>query len=201
MAQTAERNGGQRRALNTQPEKEDKHRVQHDVDCRTQKDRHHSRPSKSLCVDEAVHPKAQHYKQGTAQINGQIIIGVRVGDVAGAEQVEQRRFQQKTQNAENKPGPQQKGAGGSHDLPGTGGIVLAACNRKKRGAAVTKEIGESGNHRNNGKCKADACQRAGTGARHMPQINAVHHIVEYIDELREGHGNRQAQNVGSDRAF
>ena len=80
----------QGRAPHPHPHPKNKNGVQHDVYQGSQPHRHHTHPAKPLGRDEGIHPQADHHKDRSQKIDGHVRVGIGIGGVACAEQVEQR---------------------------------------------------------------------------------------------------------------
>ena len=187
---------GQGRPLDAHVKEEDKYRVQDDVHNRPQPHRHHAHLSKSLGVDEGVHPQADHHKEGAHQVDGHIGVGVGVGGVAGPEQVEHGPLDDQKQGGDRRSEDQEQGKGVSHDpfcFLSVSPSPLHGAQRRAAGAAQIGKAHDNGDHRH---CQAQPGE--GQVAGQQPQIDAVHHAVQHVDELGQRHGEGQGQNVFGD---
>ena len=84
-------NGG---SPDTHLEYKDQNRIQNNICNRPQSNCQHPDLTKPLCIDEIVHPQADHYKQSSAQINGNISICIGKCNFTCTKQIQQRLFKQ-----------------------------------------------------------------------------------------------------------
>ena len=145
----------------------------------------------SLGIDKAVHPQSDHNKNASQQIDAQISVRIGKCIFTGTKQVQDRRFKEKTQHGEQDPGNQQQGKRVAHNLFGAGVVAFPPGDGAQRRASHTKKIGESRNDGDDGKGKPQPGQRQGGGVGKMPDIDAVHHIIKDVDQLRQRHRQRQ----------
>ena len=105
-------NGG---TLHSQIQHKDKQRVQRDVDHGAQQHGHHPLAAEALGIDKVVHSQPHHHKQAAAEIDGDVAVRVREGDVAGAKGVKQRLFEQQDDCHKGKARIEEHGKCVPHD--------------------------------------------------------------------------------------
>ena len=182
-------------------EYEDKKRVKNQVQDSADGDGEHSGHSESLGVDKVIHAKTDHDKKRADKVEADVCICIRISNVAGAEQVKQRTFEQVAQYHKNAAGNQEHGKGVAENLPGTRWFTGTSCHRKKRGTAHAEQVGKCGDDCNDRQSQTDSGERLGGHVRQVADVNAVNDVVKNIDELRKRHRNCQTQNISRDTAF
>ena len=189
--------GRQRRAPDAHVHQEDKHRVQHDVQRRSQHHGHHTLFGKALADDKLVHAQSQQIEHRAPEVDGEVALGVGVGDGAAAEgqqhgppQGEGRRHQR--HGADTK---QQKTVG--KDAPGL--LHLPRAHADEGRAADADEGGEGADHGHDG--AADPHTRQGQVPHHrdVADVDAVHDAVQHADELGQHTGDGDTPDQGFDR--
>ena len=93
----------------------DENRVQNDVRHGAQKHSHHADAAKALGVDEAVHAEPSHHEQAPQEVYGHILVRIRVGGIAGAEQIEHGPLQNQPQHRQPHAEQHHHGKGIAHD--------------------------------------------------------------------------------------
>ena len=164
---------GQGRPLDPHIQREDKDGIQYDIGYSAAEHRRHSHASEALAVDEAVHPKADHYKYTAAEIDRDILICERKGFGAGAKSIQKRPFQKQSRHRQDCPGNEKKNKGIPHNALRFPLVSSAAGYSTQRSAAHPEEIGKSDNHSDNGKAYSKACHGQGSVFRHSANVNAV----------------------------
>lgn len=187
--------GSCRRTIYTHMKDKNKDRVQDDIQDRTDQHGKHPHLAKSLGIDEVVHAKAHHHKEGSCQIDEQIGLGIRIGLVACAEQVEHRPHGQIAECHQNHAGDQKERKGVSHDLFRTLHLACSSGDGTKRCPSHTEQIGKCGNHRYHRECQSDP--RKGFRGRigEMTDIDPVYHAVEHVYKLCHRHRDRQSPDI------
>ena len=136
-----------------------------------------------LRVDKIIHTKTYHDKQCAAQVNGQISIGIRVGDITGAEQIHEGAPEYKAKKSQENPADQEHGKGVCHDLFGLFLVAESSGYRKEGSAAHAKQIGKCSDDCNDWKSQSDTGQCFCGSMGDMTDIDAVYHIVQDVNEL------------------
>ena len=190
--------GGQRRAPHPHVQGEDEDRIQHDVDHRPQAHGHHPGAAEALRRDEGIHPQADHDKDGPQQIDGHVRLGIGIGGVTGAEQVEQGMPEQQEHPCDSGAENQQKGEGVAHDPLGLFLLALAPVDGAQGGAPRAAQVGKAHHDGDDGQRQPQARQSQMPGE--PPQVDAVHHAVQHVDELGSRHGQRQRNDVAGNAA-
>ena len=124
-------------------------------------------------------------------IDGQIGIGVGVGIVAGAEEIENGLAEAVAEDRQNRRHDHQHGESGILDLLRPFLFPRAPGNGAKGRTAGGEQTAERGNQRHNGENQTHAgqCQTGGSGQ--MTQVDPVHNIVKHMHRL----GNRQRNGL------
>ena len=101
----------QRRTPCPHPQQKDKDGIQHDVHRRPQGHRHHPHAAEALGVDKGVHAQADHHKEGAQQIDGQVVVGVGEGQVAGPKEIEDGPPEGQAEHRQSPAKQEQEGKG------------------------------------------------------------------------------------------
>ena len=187
--------GGNGRAPHAQPAGIDEDGVQHDVGGGAQQYREHADTGKALAVDVGVQPQGGHDKDGAQQINGQVIGGIAVGFVAGAEEVEHRFVEHQPHHRERHAADHQHKPGVGHDLGGGLFILLAPGDGAQRRTAHPEQVGEGRDQRDQREAQPQPRQGQGALAGDFADVDAVHNVIQKVEHLRHQHGCRHRQNA------
>lgn len=68
-----------------------------------------------MSIDKGIHSQADHHKNGTQDIDGQIIVGIGEGQVTGAEQIEDGPAEEQAKGGNAQAKQEQQGEGVAHD--------------------------------------------------------------------------------------
>ena len=71
----------------------------------------------------------------------------------------------------------------------------------QRGSAHAEQVGKGDDHGDDGEAQAKACEGHGGILRDTADVNAIHDVVEHIDQLGQGHGQGKVQNVFDDASL
>ena len=107
--------GGQRCPAHAHIQHKDENGVQNDIQDGSDQHRQHTLTGEALGVDEIIHSQADHHKGASQQIDGQILVCIREGLIAGAEKIQQRFFDEGYHHRQYQSGDHQHGKSGSHD--------------------------------------------------------------------------------------
>ena len=181
-------------APHAQPEPKDQDGVQNDVDDRTNDRGEHAGPGEALGRDEGVH--AQHHQHEHRAQNVDAAVGKRIrqGGVAGTEQPQQRRGSRVKADGEHDCKEQQHGEAVGDDLLRLLLLALPQRNGGARCAARAHQHGESVQQHQDGSEQPHAGQRRCADARDVPDVNAVHDVVQQIHHLRHHGRDHQLQH-------
>ena len=182
-------------------EYEDKDRIQNNIGHSSQQHGHHADAAKSLGIDKAVHSQSRHDKQASQQIDGHILIRIGICIVAGAEQVEHGPLQSNAQHRQTDAEDHHHSKGVSHDLLRLVHVSPAPLNGTEGSPAHSKQVGEGRNHGNNGETQSHPRQGQTPCSGNPAYIDAVHHIVQHIDQLSQRHGHCQVDNIPDNAPF
>ena len=183
----------QSRALHAQIQRKNEDGVQHDIHHRPQGHGEHAHHGKALGVDEGIHPKPDHHKQGPQQVNGQIVVGVGKGHAAGPEQIQDGTPEHEAEHGQPRAEQQQQHKGVAHDALGLFVLPPPPVDGAQGRAAHTAQVGKAHQNGNDGQAQPQAGQ--GQMARQTAQVHPVHDIIKNIDELRHRHGHSHTQNI------
>ena len=177
--------------MNAHIESKDKDRVQDDIGNGTQKHRHHSDGPKALGIDKAVHTQPHHHEQVSQQIDGDIVLRVGDGGVAGPEEVEHGALKGQAQHCQHNSRSHHHYKRISHDFFCFFQVSPSPLNGTQGRPAHSEQIGKSGDNGNDGKAKPQPRQGQGGVLRNQTDIEPVHNIVHHINQLGQGHGQSQ----------
>ena len=102
---------GQGRPPHPHIQGKDEDGIQHDVHRRPQGHRHHPHAAEALGVDKGVHAQADHHKEGAQQIDGQVVVGVGEGQVAGPKEIEDGPPEGQAEHRQSPAKQEQEGKG------------------------------------------------------------------------------------------
>ena len=182
---------GDRRALDAHVQHEDEQGVQRDVQSGADDDGAHADPRKAHAVDEGVHAEADEHEDGAGDVDAEIF------------QSEGQRFRipshgsQKGPCEDEKDGCQQGAEDQQHresrlqDALRPGVVALAARDGAQGIAACAAQVCECRDQGNEGKGDADAGQRRRADAGDVSDEDAVHNVVEHVDDLGQRDGDTE----------
>ena len=190
--------GSQGRALYAPIQKENKDGIQHDVQYRADQHAEHSHQRFSLGADEAVQPQGQLDEYRPQQIDADIVHRVANGGIRGAEGVQNRFFVHAEAHCHQQGGRQQEDQGIAQDplglVPSPGTQLDGGQGR----AALSGKGGEGGHQSDDRKCNAHAGEGGAAHLRDVSNVDAVHDVIQHIDELGRHRGYGQLQHEPSD---
>ena len=194
-------NGRQGRAPDAHVHQIDEDRVEHNVQHRPGQHRAHTDTGEALGVDEEIHPEAEHDEERTGGVDPAVGLGVGVGGVAGAEEIQQRTQTGLAHGGQHQAGDQQQRQRAAHDLLRLPVVAFPAGDGAERPAAGAEEHREGRDERENGGADPDAGQGQTALEGDVADVHAVHHTVENVDELGQHHGDGHVQNRAPDAAL
>ena len=193
--------GGDGGPLDPHPETEDEHRVQHQVQSRPQQGGAHPHPGVALGADESVEAGGQHGAGGAQQVDFQVGVGVAVGGVAGAEEIQHRPPEQIAHPHQHQGADKEQ----CHHLaqnPLGPLVILGSPGDGEQGrAAVAVEIGKGRDQGGQGEGQPDAGEGHGPHVGQVADVDPVHHIVQQLDQLGHRQGHRLGHNAAPDLSF
>ena len=68
-------------------------------------------------------------------------------------------------------------------------------------AAHAEKVGKGNHNGYDGQAEPQPCEGEGCILRYHSYINAVHDVIQHIDELRQGHGDRQLHDISHHAAL
>ena len=151
-------NGSQRCAAHTHIKHENKQRIQHNIKYRTHHHRQHTRPGIALGDDELVHAGGQQGKHRAADIDGEIAVGIGIGDGAGTKQPQHGAFQRKCQSGDSQCNGAQQQKAVAHNAGGLFFPPLSQTDAHQRRTAHTHQKGKSAHHGDDGAANAHTSQ-------------------------------------------
>lgn len=80
-------------------------------------------------------------------------------------------------------------------------VAFAPSYRAERRTAHAKEVGKSRDDRDDGEGEAQPGQCQGRSLGDMPDVHAVDHVVQHVDELCQSHGQSKIEDVFPHLAF
>ena len=150
--------GGQRRTANPHIKHKDKQRIQHNIEHRAYHHRQHARPGIALGDNELVHAGGQQGKHRAADIDGEIAVGVGIGDGAGTEQPQHGAFQHKCQSGNSQRNGAQQQKAVAHNAGGLFFPSFAQTDAHQRRTAHTHQKGKGAHHGDDGAANAHTSQ-------------------------------------------
>ena len=191
--------GGQRRAAHAQAQHEDEQRIERDIERRADDHGDHRLARVALRGDERIEAEDELDKRRAQQIDGEIVrcVGQRVS--ARAERRQQRRHRQLEDREQHHGGAQQHERRDAENALRALAVVFAQLDGGKRRAARAEERGKGGDQRDDREGQPDAGERERADALDAADVDAVDHIVEHVDRLRDHGGQRQTEHQRADR--
>ena len=184
--------GGNGRPGYAHVEDEDEERIEHDVEHRAEHDGEHALFGKALADDELVHAQGEKVESRSAEVDGEVLLGVGVGGFAGAEEHEHRPLQREHRGGEHYGADAEDEEAVGEYAPCLVRLASAHVDAHERRAADADEKGEGPEHGDNRPAYADARQRGLAGDGDVAYVYPVHDGVEHADELRQHTGNGDA---------
>ena len=161
----------------------DQDRIQNDINYRSDHHRHRSDHCVSLGINERIQSQRKLDKNGSEQINSQIL--GRVGQCFRIRAKQNQKRLQKEQadrHHDNRDGKQQRDRIAEIFLC-LFLIALPQSNRSQRRSTHTRQTAEGCDQHRDRKCQADPAQRKRTISRHMANVHAVYNAVKRIHQL------------------
>ena len=129
------KDGGQGSAGNAHIQKEDEYRVQSDVQCSAQQYQPHTDLGKALGQDKLAQARGEQGKDGAADIDSEVGIGIGVGGVAGTEEIKHGAAQGDHHRSKHHGGSQKHHKAVGQDAAGTFLITFTKTNAHQRSSA------------------------------------------------------------------
>ena len=183
--------GGQSRPPDPHVKDEDEHRVQHDVQDRPDEHRAHGGHGPPLGADEGVQAQGQLDKDGAQQVDGDIVGGIADGGLRGAEGHEHRPLDELEHHRQHRRGAQEQGHRVAQDALSPLPVSRPQADGGQRGAPLAGKGGEGGDQGDDGKGHPQAGEGGAPDDRDVADIDAVHDVVQQVDELGRHRGHRQ----------
>ena len=191
------KDSGQCRALDAHVKGEDKQRVERDVEQSADQHSSHADAGKPLRVDIVIHADADFHKHGAQRIDQHIVERVRKRVVARAKQAQQRFGKNHGGRRDDNGGNQDTGEAVGHNMFGFVVSFLAHADGAQRRAALAKQAGKRCDDEDERGAQADSAHGE-AAVFHMSDIDAVNHVIEQGDQLRQNHGQRQGNQQWCD---
>ena len=188
---------GHRRAPDAHMQSEDEDGVQDGIDHGADHGGQHTGPGEALGIDEAVHARSDHGEGGAKQIDPQILVRVVPGLLTGAEEEKDGPAEAVAQGEKHRGGPQEQGEHVAQESFSLFDISLAAGQGEEGSAAGAVEIGEGRDDHDHRESDPETCQGQVSHILQMADVDPVHDVVEQLDQL--GHG--QGQRLSHDKLF
>ena len=191
---------GDGRSLHAPPEHKDENRIQDNIRHCAHRHRQHSGTGAPLHNDKRVQAQGQLHKQGPGQIDLQV--RRRVGDrgVAGPEHIQKRPVEEIKQRHQGGGKHQEQPGAGAEDALRPVAVPLAQPDGRQRRARRAGKSGKRRDQHGDGKCQPHARQGGGPHPGNVPDVYAVHDIIQNIDHLRDDGGHRHGGHELSDAA-
>ena len=181
--------GGQGSAPHSHAEQEDEDRVQHDVGHRADEHRQHAFLGEALGGDEGVHAQRYLHKEGAHRIDVHIDDRIVDGVGAGTEGQQKRPVAPKQNQRQHDRDDDLQGKAVAQDLLGLFFVALAHGDGGAGRAAVAHQGGEGGDDHDQRQADAHAGQGQGAVLGNVADVDAIHDVVQHIDQLG-GHGGK-----------
>ena len=186
--------GGDGCALHPHVQPIDEDGVQDDVADRADAGGGHAGARKALVGDEGGHAQSELDKDGAQQVDAQVGHGVGQGVFAGAEGPQHRLAKDGEHHAQRHRQDDQQGDAVAQDLFRRLVVAAAHGHRGPGRAAHADQVGKSGDQHDDGVGDPQAGQRQAAGAGDVPHVDAVHDVVQHIDQLCQRCGQSQAED-------
>ena len=126
-------------------------------------------------------------------IDGQIVVGVGEGHVAGPEQVEDGPPERQAQHRQARAEEEQQGKGVAHDALGLPVLPPPPVDGAQGRAPHAAQVGKG--HEDGDDGQAQAQPRQGQVAGQAAQIHPIHHVIQDVDELGHRHGQGHVDDI------
>ena len=191
--------GSQSRPLYPHLEHKDEQRVQEDVQNCPDEHRAHGHQSLALGGNVGVQPQGQLDKNGTGQIDGDVIQRVADGGLRSAKGHQRRFFDDGKYCGQYGGQKQQQGGGITQNFFCPRPVAGAQADGGQRCAAHTSKGGKSGDQHKDGEGDAQTGEGSAAYLWDVTNIDAVHNVVEHVDELGGHCGQGQFDHQRADR--
>ena len=165
-------------------ENKDKNRIQYNIGDRPQKHGHHTHGPKALGIDKAVHAQACHDKDIAHEIDRHISVCVGYGGVAGAKEIQHGPLEHQAQDRQQDSHCHHHHKGIAHDGLRLFLISPSPFNGAQGSAAHAEKVGKGNHNGYDGQAETQPGEGKGGILWYHSYINAVHNIIQHIDELR-----------------
>ena len=198
-------NGGERRALAPHAETVNEDWIEDDVEGRADEDGHHAGLGEALTGNVVVQAEGELYGGRAEQVERKVVHRVADGLFAGPEHEQHGPHGQEAQPRQHEGHEQKKDAGRADDALGLGVVATPHRDGGQRRPAHARQKREGRNNEDDGKGDAEPRQRQWPDVRYPAHKDAVHDVVEKVDDLGQdtGHGKAHeepAERLGRQRA-
>ena len=191
--------GSQGGALYSHAESEDKDGVQHNVGHRANEHRGHGDGGKALGGDKEIQAQGQLHKNGAPQVDGEVVAGKGKGVRRSAEEEEHGLLHRQEEGGyQDGEGDEQ---GGTVAQNGVGLVLLPLSHAHHRTGAASHahQGGDGGDEHQHRETHPQAGEGQIPHLLDVADVNAVHDVVQGIDQLGGYRGQRQPQQQLADR--
>ena len=176
----------------------DKHRVQADVQNGADEHAEHGHQGLSLGADEGVESQGQLDENSTHQIDADVVHGVADGVFRGSKGVEDGLLKDAEARGEHHRRNQQHGGGVAQNLLRALPVPRTQADGGQRGAALSGEGGKGGDEHDDGEGHPHSGEGDVAYLGDVADIDAVHNVIQHVDDLGRHSGYRQFQHQRAD---
>ena len=192
-----DRRGG--RAPDPHPKAENKQRVQSDVQHRPDQHRAHGHQSLSLGGDIGVEPQGQLDKDGAHQVDGDVVQSIADGILRGAEGHQHRLLDDGEEGGQHCCHQEQQGGGVAQYLFCALPVPRPQADGGQRRAAHPGEGGKGGDQHQDREGHPQPGEGGAAYHCNVADVDAVHDVVQHIDELGRHRGQGQLYHQRANR--
>ena len=187
-------NGGQGGAPDAHAQDKDKDGVQNDVQNGPDEHAEHGGGGPPLGADEGIEAQGQLDKDGAQQIDADILLGVADGGVGRTEGVQDGLLKDAESHGQDHCRAQQHGEGVAQDALRLHPPLRPQLDGGQGGAPLPRKGGKGGDQGDDGEGDPHAGEGHVPDLRDVADIDAVHNVIEHVDDLSRDRGHRQLQN-------
>ena len=138
--------------------------------------------------------QGQLNKDGAQQIDADILLGVADGGVGRAEGVQDGLLKDAESHGQDRCRAQQHGEGVAQDALRLHPPLRPQLDGGQGRASLPRKGGKGGDQGDDGEGDSHAGEGHVPDLRDMADIDAVHNVIEHVDDLSRDRGHRQLQN-------
>ena len=152
----------------------------------------------TLGTDKGIQSQSQLDKDGTDEVDADVIHGIADGIFRGAEGIENGFFEDAESHRKSYRGNQQQSQRVAQDFFRLLPVARTQLDRGQGRAALAGKGGKGRYQHNNGEGDAHAGERDVSHLRDVADVDSVHNIIKHIDDLSRYRRYRQFQHQRAD---